>query len=91
MWGMYSGERKECMWVFLVNHPVDFAQLKYQLEIHSSKEYVQINYARKEKTELRKCKLSGLEFLEFLRNGWIVAKFSGIRVLYNPITLQFRS
>ena len=45
--GTYSGERKECTRVFLVNPPVDFAQLKYQLEIHSGREYVRRNYARK--------------------------------------------
>ena len=37
---IYSGERKECTRVFLVNYPVDFAQLKYQLEIHNGREYI---------------------------------------------------
>jgi len=43
----YSGERKECMRVFLEYYPVDFSQLKYQLEIHSGKKYVRRKYARK--------------------------------------------
>jgi len=43
----YSGQRKECTRVFLVNYPVDFAQSKYQLEIHSGRKCIWRSYARK--------------------------------------------